>query len=170
MPTNPSSYAVDPKEWLAGIVNHTLNQFTMTPQNTTVLSVDEVTGSPHKAKVKLQVDRNVGMVEGIGLVPHVPQFMEREVTITRRVGADIMKEIGTNGSIRVNTSTAPANMAAIVNLLNSQYSLGINQLDVHDTPVNGFGITDVTFKAKSYAFFGRIRVNVVNTPSNEIET
>lgn len=163
MPTL-ESYAVDPKEWLAGIVNHTFNQFTMTPENTTVIAVDEVTGQPHKAKVSLQIDRNVGMAEGLGLVPHSPQYIYRDVTIVRRVGADLMKQYGVNNAIHLNTATAPGNVSDIVNLLNAQYNLNISDFDVHETPVTGFGVNEITFKAKSYAFFGRIRVYVANTP------
>lgn len=161
------SYAIDPKEWLAGIVNHTFNQFTMTPENTTVISVDEVTGQPHKATVQLRIDRNVGMAEGLGLVPYDPPYLYRDVTIVRKVGSDIMKQLAVNNAIHLNTSTAPSNVADIVALLNNQYNLNIKALDVHDTPVSGFGVTEITFKAKSYAFYGRIRVLVANTPVQE---
>lgn len=160
-----SSYAVDPKEWLAAIVNHTFHQFTMTPENTTVIRVEEVTGQPHKAKVTLQIDRNVGMAEGIGLVPYNPPYIYREIEIVRKVGSDLMKQYGVNNAIRLNTSTAPNNMTALIALLNAQYNLNINILDVHDTPVSGFGPTDITFKASSYAFYGRLRVYVENVPA-----
>lgn len=157
-----NTYTIDPKEWLAGIVNHSLNQFTMTPENTTVVAVDEVLGSPHKAVITLHIDRNVGMTEGIGLTPYKDRFLERKVTIVRKVGADLMKKYGANNAIHVKTSTAPSNVAAVINLLNTQYGLGIDPLDVHDTPVSGFGPTEITFRAKSFAFFGRIRVYVAN--------
>lgn len=156
------NYAIDPKEWLAGIVNHSLNQFTMTPENTTVVAVDEVLGSPHKAVITLHIDRNVGMVEGVGLTPYKDRFLERKVTIVRKVGSDLMKQYGTNNAIHVVSSTAPSKVADVINLLNNQYNLGIDPLDVHDTPVNGFGATEITFRAKSFAFFGRIRVYVAN--------
>lgn len=156
------NYEIDPKEWLAGIVNHTLNQFTMTPENTTVVSVDEVLGSPHKALVTLRIDRNVGMVEGLGLTPYKEPYLMRTVTINRIVGADLMKKHGVNNSIHVVTSTAPSSVNDIINLLNNQHGLSIDPLDVHDTRVTGFGVNEITFRAKSFAYFGRIRVYVAN--------
>lgn len=154
------NYELDPKEWLAAVVNYRFNQFTLTAENTTVVQVDEVVGRPNEADVILQVDRNVGLVEGIGLVPYAKPYIRRRIRIKRRVGQDVARSIHADGVLRVATNTQPATTLDVVKLVNEKYNLNILDSDVHEVAVNRFGTVDLTFRANSFGFWGKMRVNV----------
>lgn len=158
--SNENNYAIDPKEWLAAIVNARFNQFTLTAENTTVVSVNEVLGRPNEAIVILQVDRNVGMVEGIGLVPYAKPYIKRRIKIVRKVGQDVAKSIHEDGVLRVATATKPTNTLDVVKLVNEKYNLNILDADVHNVTVTNFGSVDLTFRANSFGYWGKMRVYV----------
>lgn len=155
------NYAIDPKEWISAVVNSRLTQFTITENNAVVESVNEILGRPNEVMVTLKIDRNYGIDPSLGTTPFKKRYLYRKVKIVRKVAYEVASKLSDDGILRVYTPTLPNSTLDVVTLLNNVYNLEIDPDDVHVIPVTKFGTVDITFKAKSYGYYGKFRVNVL---------
>lgn len=154
------NYSVDPKEWISAVINARLNQLTLTENNSVVESVEEILGRPNEVMVKVKVDRNYGIDTSLGIKPYTKRYLYRNVKIVRKIAHQVANKLSHDGILRVYTATLPNNTLDVVTLLNNVYNLDIDPDDVHVIPVTKFGAVDITFKAKSYGYYGKFKVNV----------
>lgn len=159
------NYMIGTTAFLAGYNNHHLYTFLHTPENASVIDVKSIPNAQrndgYNAIARVNIDRTVGFVPGIGLKPftRVPHYV-KSVKLKRISGDELASKHEHNNRLIVDLGGIfPDKTSEVLAALNAKYNLGIKLEDIYDEEVKAAQFV-IRFSKTSLAYVGFLPVTV----------
>lgn len=158
------NYMLGSKVFLRGINNQMLYTFVHTPDNASVIEVNQIPNPQRNdgfnAIAKVNIDRTIGYVPGLGLNKLAnPATYVKEVYLKRITGDELAasKEVGRRLIVDLG-GVQPSKVADILPALNAKYNLGISIQDIYNDDITS-GVFSIRFSKVSLAFSGYLPIS-----------
>lgn len=159
------NYMIGSSAYLVGYNNYHLYTFLHTPENASVIEVNNIPNAQRNdgfnTIAKVNIDRTVGYVPGIGLKPFTktPHF-EKSVKIKRVSGEELAAKLEHNKRLIVELNgVMPDKTNEVLAAINAKYHLGLNVEDVYNDDVKSAEFL-IRFSKTSLAYVGYLPVTV----------
>lgn|SRR5574344_672680 len=159
------NYMIGTNAFLVGYNNHHLYTFLHTPENASVIEVKQLPNAQrndgYNAIAKVNIDRTVGFVPGIGLKPFtkIPNYV-KSVKLKRITGEELAAQHEHNKRFIVELNGVfPDKAVEVLNALNAKYGLGIKPEDIYNDDVKSAEFL-IRFSKTSLAYVGYLPVTV----------
>ena len=159
------NYMVGTNAFLAGYNNHHLYTFLQTPENASVIEVNAIPNAQrndgYNAIAKVNIDRTVGYVPGIGLKPFTakPNYV-KTVKLKRISGDELAAAREHTKRLVVDLNGVfPDKTAEVIPALNAKYNLGLKVEDIYDDEIKSAQFV-IRFSKTSLAYVGFLPVTV----------
>lgn len=159
------NYMIGTNAFLVGHNNHHLYTFLHTPENTSVIEVNTIPNAQrndgYNTIAKVNIDRTVGYVPGIGLKPFVkvPNYV-KSVKLKRISGSELAAMHEHNNRLIVELNGVfPDRTVEVIAALNAKYNLGLKVEDIYNDDVKSAEFT-IRFSKTSLAYVGFLPVTV----------
>ena len=159
------NYMIGSSAFLMGYNNYHLYTFIHTPENASVIEVNTIPNAQrndgYNTIAKVNIDRTVGYVPGIGLKPFTkPANYVKPVKIKRIVGEELAAKVEHNKRLIVELNgVMPDKVVEVLPALNAKYKLGLNVEDVYNDDIKAAQFS-IRFSKTSLAYVGYLPVTV----------
>lgn len=159
------NYMIGSSAFLVGYNNHHLYTFLHTPENASVIEVNSIPNAQRNdgfnTIAKVNIDRTVGYVPGIGLKPFTktPHYV-KSVKIKRISGEEVAAKLEHNKRLIVELNgVMPDKTNEVLDAINAKYHLGLKVEDVYNDDVKSAEFL-IRFSKTSLAYVGYLPVTV----------
>lgn len=159
------NYMIGTNAFLVGYNNHHLYTFLHTPENASVIEVKQLSNAQrsdgYNAIAKVNIDRTVGYVPGIGLKPFTakPNYV-KTVKLNRISGDELAASHEHNKRLIADLNGVfPDKTSEVLAALNAKYNLGIKLEDIYDDEIKSARFV-IRFSKTSLAYVGFLPVTV----------
>ena len=159
------NYMIGTHAFLVGYNNHHLYTFLHTPENASVIEVNTIPNARRadgfNAIAKVNIDRTVGFVPGIGLKPFaaVPNYV-KDVKLKRISGDELAAKYEHNNRLIIDLGrVVPDKTIEALTAINAKYNLGIKPEDIYNDDVKASEFV-IRFSKTSLAYVGFLPVTV----------
>ena len=163
--TSNRNYMIGTQAFLVGYNNHHLYTFLHTPENASVIEVKQLPNAQrndgYNAIAKVNIDRTVGYVAGIGLKPFIdkPNYV-KTVKLNRISGDELATKHEHNKRLIADLNGVfPDKTSEVLASLNATYGLGIKKEDIYDDEIKSARFV-IRFSKTSLAYVGFLPVTV----------
>ena len=158
-------YRIGSKDFLIGYNNYHLYTFVHTPDNASVIQVDAIpystSGDGYNAIAKVNIDRTVGYVPGIGLKPFTAKSnYVKTVKLKRVIGEALAEKLEPGKRLKLDFGgLVPDTTWELIEHINLKYDLGLSEEDIYDDEIKS-AICTIRFSKTSLAYVGFLPITI----------